>query len=440
MPTSLSQYYFGNSLVNFAEGGSATNLPVWLDLLAESAGNSYAMSGGYGFLRDFADRPEPLSQWGFEGVQPAWDSAMQSFAEAPVDMILIAPANFIQDRAPDAAYAGDSRSPFDAVMDIVTGLGSDQPQATIWIYEGWADLSAFSAFPPDDTALAAYHDYNAGAYHDWYLSLIDMVNDADPDAQVQLLPVASILSDLYSSVLSDLPATALYVDDAPHGTETTYFLASLIVYNAGYGTPAPAPDQLPDSIHPAVAERYDDILATIETGLQEAGILADGGSDAEPGVEDMDDGDEDGEDDAPTDDTPPETTPPETSAPDPGEAPTPGEDPTDMPGTITGAPPSVTDPLPEPGDEASTECDDTPVDCEPPVPAALCIEETDCVEPEPETDAELAPCDEPEDGGGSRLYETLMRDTREPDRDLMEMMIAEEECAPRPAEDEEIEC
>ena len=82
-----------------------------------------------------------------------------------------------------------------------------------------------SGATPTAAELAAYHDYNMGEYHDWYTSLVDQVNDALPQADVHLLPVASILSDLLSTTLSEIPVDALYVDDAPHGTETIYYLS-----------------------------------------------------------------------------------------------------------------------------------------------------------------------------------------------------------------------
>ena len=267
MPSS-NQYMFGNSLLNFAEGGAFTNVPVWMSLFAQASGDSYAVNGAYGFLRDFADRPEPLSQWGFPGVATAWDDQTQAFAAAQFDSVLIAPANFIQDLAPDTDYFGDSRSPLDAVLDIVGDLTTAQPEARILIYQGWADMAPFSQeVPPPDAALADYHAYTLGAYSDWYSALVAQVNAADPDANLQLLPVATILSELFTTVLADVPAQALYVDTAPHGTETTYFLSAMIVYHATFGGAPVLPDALPVGIHPLVLENFDRINVGIAADL-----------------------------------------------------------------------------------------------------------------------------------------------------------------------------
>ncbi len=282
MPIEQSQYIFGNSLVNFAGGNAFTNVPYWMDLFAEEAGNTYAANGAYGFLREFADRPEPLSQWGFSGVDSAWESG--SFADAEFDSVLITPANFIQDLSVDINYFGDSRSPLDAVQDIVADVTTDQPDARIFIYQGWADMGPYSdTIPPSDDALRAYHDYNMGGYNDWYETLVDQINAADPDANVTLIPVASTLSELFTTVLSDIPADALYVDSAPHGTETTYYLASMITYMATYGERPPQLDPAPDNIHPSVLANHEAIVDVIEENLIEAGVLDGNGTGIDSG-------------------------------------------------------------------------------------------------------------------------------------------------------------
>ncbi|MFC0156455.1 hypothetical protein CDZ97_06300 [Mameliella alba] len=274
MPRSISQYIFGNSLVNYTDAGDVyANVPIWMDLFADTAGLGYAVSGSYGFLRNFADWPEPYDQWGFPGVAGAWNSDLVGFADAVFDSILITPANFIQDVSPDTHYSGDSRSPFDAVLDIVDDLLADHPAALLLVYEGWADMAPYvPEFPISTEAFAQYHAYNMGAYHDWFLDLVDMVNIARPTADLALLPVASILSELMTGVLPSVPAEAFYIDNAPHGTETTYFLAAMITYQASYGQLPQLPVSLPAAIHPDVLANFDTINVEIETALEAAGF------------------------------------------------------------------------------------------------------------------------------------------------------------------------
>ncbi|KUF11781.1 hypothetical protein [Pseudoponticoccus marisrubri] len=337
MPQSQSQYFFGNSLVTFAEGGAQTNVPVWMDRMAEADGNSYAASGSFGFLRSFADQPAPADQWGFAGVDPAWDSGAESFAEAEFDTVLITPANFIQDQAPTADYAQDSRSPLEATLDIVGDVTAAQPAAQVLIYEGWADLGPFGDFPPSDADLAEYHAFNSGPYHDWYVALVEAVNTADPDADAQLLPVGSILSEVMTTTLADLPVEVFFVDSAPHGTETTYYLAAMITYQGSYGSPPPLPADLPDTIHPAVAERYDEINAVITSGLEEAGFeISAAGSVSEAGATEASDEAEEPDDEAPD-------TAADTEAPDPDPEP---DDAAETPEQGSGSEADTPEPLP----------------------------------------------------------------------------------------------
>ena len=337
----VSQYIFGNSLVNFA-GGTQSNVPVWVDYFAEAAGNTYTVNGEFGFLRDFADAEAPSSGWGFAGVDPAWDADTSSFAQAEFDVVMINPANFIQDRAPDDAYIGDTRSPLDATLDLLADVTTAQPDARILIYEGWADLAAFGSFPPDQAELAAYHEFNIGDYHDWYVDYVDAINAADPDADAQLIPVARVLSELMTTgPLSDVPVEALYVDDAPHGTDTTYFLAGMVTYSALYGTPVPADIAVPSNIHPAVAANLPEIAAFVQQSVADAGALPDDAG-----------------------------TPPDGSGADP--------DPVDPaePAPVAPAPPA-----PEPEDPA-------PVEPTPPAPEPV---EPEPVEPTPPAPVEPAP-------------------------------------------------
>ncbi|MEP5151540.1 Ig-like domain-containing protein [Planktotalea sp.] len=257
MPVDINQYIYGNSLVNYAGGSAQSNVPYWLGQLSDAADNTYAVNGGYGFLRQYADRDEPGNEWGFQGVEGVWNSDTADFDEVSFDSVMITPANFIQGIAPDANYADDTRSPLDATIETVQSTVADQPDAQIFIYEGWADLGSDFGYPVSESQLDEYHAYNAGAYHDWYVDLVDGVNEAVPEANVQLIPVASVMAELFlDGPLEGLTLDDLYVDSAPHGTETVYFLSSLITYPAVFGEAPPADFDVPDTVHPLVAENY----------------------------------------------------------------------------------------------------------------------------------------------------------------------------------------
>ena len=267
VPIETNQYFFGNSLVNFSEGGAQTNLPYWLNQLTLEAGGTYDVNGGFGFLRQFADRLEPANEWGFQGITGQWDDDTERFADQAFSQVIITPGNFIQDLAPTANYPDGNISPVDATESILATVLTDQPNAQIFVYQGWSDLAAFSeTFPPSESSIERYYDYNQEDYHTWFVDYVDTLNASTPDANITLIPVAPVLASLLEEggPLAAISTTELFTDSAPHGTETTYFLASLITYQATNGEPAPASFDVPANIHPLVAENYTELLDYIE--------------------------------------------------------------------------------------------------------------------------------------------------------------------------------
>ncbi|WP_425040171.1 Ig-like domain-containing protein [Primorskyibacter sp. S187A] len=293
MPQSLTQYFFGNSLVNFAGGTANANVPHWLNQFIEADGGSYAVNGGYAFLRQAADNDVPRNEWGFSGVDGVWDQDLEGFDEVSFDSVVITPANFIQDREPTQNYPGDDRSPLDAILDVIEQVQTEQGAAKIYMYQGWSDIGFIAPdFPPTEQELETYYAYASGPYSDWYDTFLAEIDAAAPDADVTLIPINDVLIELISDgPLSDLEATDLFVDSAPHGTETTYFLASMITYSALFGEPVQAFGDVPDTIHPAVADNLPSLAALIDTRVAE--LMGEGGTDDDEG------GGDDGGDDEP---------------------------------------------------------------------------------------------------------------------------------------------
>lgn len=258
-------YFFGNSLINHLGGGDQTSVPYWLGQMAQEAGVGFAADGQWGFLRDFTRAGDPLANWSFAGVPSAWPGRTVPFEEADLTHIVVNPANFIQYQAPDVPYDGDNPegvSALSAMLELLETRGGARP---LLIYEGWAEMAAVTGrFPPRARGLRKYHAHNMGVYHDWYVTLLAQMRAAAPEARLRLVPVAQRLSQLLSAApLKDVPVEALYLDDAPHGTPTLYFLAALILYPALYDSPPPAQMRLPETIHPLVANNLEGILAQI---------------------------------------------------------------------------------------------------------------------------------------------------------------------------------
>ncbi|MEQ9692711.1 calcium-binding protein [Shimia sp. SDUM112013] len=264
----LKLYVFGNSLIHHQSETEQTAVPYWLARFSEAAGHGFSVDGEWGFLRDFASSARPKAQWRFDGADPAWTRNIRNFADVGYDVVMVNPANFIQYQGADEPFDGDNpdrQTPVSAAAGIAEKANIDR----FVIYEGWADMSAFlRSFPPSARQLRRYHRFNMGDYHDWYVEYRDLVQAALPERDVSLIPVASILSKLFTEgPLEDLPAETLYVDDAPHGTPTLYFLAAAITYIGLFQEPLPSEMSLPDSLHPDVRERYFDIRSFIQAEM-----------------------------------------------------------------------------------------------------------------------------------------------------------------------------
>ncbi|MBL4812658.1 MAG: calcium-binding protein [Rhodobacteraceae bacterium] len=260
-------YFWGNSLVHHLSDSDETAILPWLAQMARAGGHSFAADGQWGFMRDFASAP-PAANWSFGGVTSAWPEGAR-FASARFDSFVITPANFVQYQRPDAAYDGDNpdgASPYSAALATVDRALNAAPQARIFIYEGWADMSGFiRGFPPGGRAMRRYRTYNLGEFHDWHLALVTALRAARPEADISLMPIASaVFAPAALAHIEHLEPLDLFVDDAPHGTPNFYLLAAMASYASLYGQPAP-PVALSASIDPLIVTNYRQIADAIFT-------------------------------------------------------------------------------------------------------------------------------------------------------------------------------
>ncbi len=264
----LNLYAFGNSLVNHPDGGDLTNVPVWLDALAKADGSTVAVEGHWGFLPEFPSQLPPNPEWSFPTVQRVGSGNPDDY-----DVVLITPTNFIQYQSHTKAFDGynpNNTSPLGATLSVVDWVAERAPDITYYIYEGWADMDGvIRRFPPNERFLQKYHDFNRGAYQDWYVDYIADLKSERPDADIRRLPIAPILSEVMSTApLSDLPATVFYSDDAPHGTPDTYLLAAMVTYATLYQRPLPQTVEGLDKVNPVVAGAYPAIAEQIWSLVQ----------------------------------------------------------------------------------------------------------------------------------------------------------------------------
>ena len=267
----LNTYFFGNSLVNHPTDSPETSVPHWLHHLAKSADKGFAVDGQFGFLRNFATDLPPSAGWSFEDAQRGWNAGRVAFEDSQINAIIITPANFIQYQPAGAAYDWENPekiSPLDASLAVIDWVSSRKRNQVYYIYEGWADMGSIAKeFPPTDAELARYQTFNGADYHDWYVSFVDQLQMARPGLDIRLIPIAKTLAGLLTQTpLASITASELYTDNAPHGTPTLYFLASLIAYKALFGAAAPADFSVPDTVNQVVRDNYQGILEYIDTG------------------------------------------------------------------------------------------------------------------------------------------------------------------------------
>ncbi|MGQ0458021.1 MAG: hypothetical protein ACT4OU_13295 [Hyphomicrobium sp.] len=262
-------YIFGNSLIHHLTSSGETTVPHWLHQLALADGRRYAVDGQWGLLRDFAKDLPPIDNWSFAGVPQVWNSDAATFNKASFNTMVMNPPNFIQYKGADAPYDGDDnpdkQTPLGDTLTVLDWVSGQKPELVYFIYEGWADMSAFSsAFPPNASAMAKYHAFNRGEYHGWYVDYVAKLKESRPKLDIRFIPVASVLSKLLTeTALKDLKPTDLYSDDAPHGTASTYFLAAVISYTAIYEKKAPESFAAPAALHPLIKDNYRSIIEVV---------------------------------------------------------------------------------------------------------------------------------------------------------------------------------
>ncbi|MGP6089432.1 calcium-binding protein [Antarctobacter jejuensis] len=262
-------YIFGNSLVHhLSEEADFTNVPHWINQMAQADGRSFSVDGQWGFLRNFADSG-PTANWSFPGVSGAWSPGQGGFRDGRFDAVIVTPANFIQYQLPDVPYDGDNptgESPLGALQRLLDWVEANSPDSRLFVYEGWAAMDGIvGVFPPSPRETQAYHAFNAGEYHQWFQDLVNVLEVTRPGTEVALIPVASILASIFAEggVLGDLPPEALYTDNAPHGTQALYLLAAMVSYVWIYDAPPPEAFSPPATLHPDVVERYPEIAEAI---------------------------------------------------------------------------------------------------------------------------------------------------------------------------------
>ena len=262
-------FFFGNSLIHHLTDTDTTTVPHWLAHFAKQSGREFELDGHFGFLKEFPAKLPPEPQWKFADVKSAWGEN-QTFERIGYDTIVFNPTNFVQHRGPSIPYRWDNPdnwSPVTAALDLLDRTADGK---RVVIYEGWADMEPFG-YPPSRRKLRKYHEFNMGEYHEWYLEFAERLRRERPEMQVDLIPVARVLSRAFRETgLSGIDTLDIYADDMTHGSATLYYLAAAVTY-AGLFNEMPQFGGLPAEVDPMVEPYFNALKRIISEEIEITG-------------------------------------------------------------------------------------------------------------------------------------------------------------------------
>jgi len=242
-PTALNSvdyYVFGHSLYTWDVGEDPNITPesstgYWLGALAQANGKQHGGTGQWGQLDYHALPPTAHYKYSTNTFDP-WPSG--DFASQDFDQVIVMPSNFDLDFLSPTEYMPRTRRVIDYIV-------AEEPTTKVVLYSHWVKpLDAHLAIGgtiADETNLTAaewqvVQDYQRGTYQSWFNEWQDLIVAQYPSLSVRMVPVGSVLADLLDNepYMQSVAYTELYVDEAPHGTRTKYFLAALVMYRAMY--------------------------------------------------------------------------------------------------------------------------------------------------------------------------------------------------------------
>ena len=283
-PTDIDAYFFGNSLATHSFPPTATPftiMGVWMGDLATKSALGYRGEGDFGNFaaleNDWRDRftalgdgqptlledpDEPPAHitsptYSFsENNRPNWSSGL--WENDGYSHIYTMTSNFEMVEYTAQEYYDlyiDFQPPVDGTLGMYGNALSRYPNATLISYAHWAAPTQYF-FPVvldmTNLSLSEAQDYRdlhmiGGAYFDWNIEYQNIIAADYPEANYSMTPVGTVIMYLWNNepYLQGLSSGVFFLDDAPHGSDTMYFLAALVCFRVDYFQSPTIPNYVP---------------------------------------------------------------------------------------------------------------------------------------------------------------------------------------------------
>ncbi len=269
-------YAYLNSLHNHDAGPDSVNTSTanWIARLAPSApsgGNVYTCGWMFGFANAWTTPPNAQGQ---EVVTSPHMSGTSWVGGTQIEVVEFVPDNFEGPFYDPSAVSNFGFAYTPRLLQLIDAWQATvpNPNRRYAIYGGWPDMGPYGqpgSITP--TQITNYRNWALGGYQTWLETLVAQLRAARPALDIRLHNVnkATILA-WRDTVVSTIATSALFEDDAPHGTSTWYFLAAIADYIELYDEKPPAGFVFNGAwnVHPTVTANYQSIVDYIWSVLR----------------------------------------------------------------------------------------------------------------------------------------------------------------------------
>ena len=285
-----TSYTYGHSL--WLNNQNYQSVPRWTALMVAAAADSKVFENEFTFNTIPIATPPSLNVQNLPGVtKPTPPGPYSTWGEADsagftdmiafVDNFEVGPIR--SDMETDPSVAVPAGSSVNMVQHFVNGFsgwesGSSEPALNYWIYEVWGDAGSMpNPKPLNANGTEAYSggfaDYRAltttthghTQFYDDCLTDVKAALPAYAD-RIKLIPACRVLiSTMELAALSGMGAGDWFVDDAPHGSDSTYCIVGAIVYSCFYEEAAPQPNFTGTAVNAAIQSNWSAIASHINT-------------------------------------------------------------------------------------------------------------------------------------------------------------------------------